>query len=202
MKLAARMFLTKRSNKIFTERTLSNKIQIFANGRGSRAFGIFVFLRKSGYFNNQIRSTTRGKIFACVSNLAEKHLCQIQQIPINSMLTNEPFKNNSYMETSEKTKNIIAAVSKGQKLPPIKVITHPYDSSKNIVVDGNHRMYAFRKLNIQQVHVIKIPYKNVILMKSLRGEPKVPLGSLDKFLKDKNIIDSYFVQPNGENRFL
>jgi hypothetical protein len=117
------------------------------------------------------------------------------------MLANEPFKDTAYMETSENIKNMIAAINKGQKLPPIKVITHPYDRTKNVVVDGNHRRYAFSKSKINEVDVIKIPFKDVILMKSEYGKPEEILGTLDKFANNREIVDRYFVKPNGTNTF-
>ena len=155
--------------KILTEQTQTNKIQVFADGRGS--------------------------------DFADKYTGTTVSIPVDSMLANEPFKDKSYMETSENTKKMIASINKGQKLPPIKVISHPYDARKNVVVDGNHRMYAFQKSNVEEVEVIKIPHKDVILMKSDYGRPEEYLGTLDKFANNKKIVDKYFVKPDGTNTF-
>ena len=155
--------------KVLVEQSQANKIQIFADGRGS--------------------------------DFADKYTGPVVLIPVESMLANEPFKDTSYMKTSENTKNMIAAINKGQKLPPIKVVSHPYDARKNVVVDGNHRMYAFQKSNVKDVEVIKIPHKDVLLMKSEYGTPEEYLGTLDKFANDKEVVDKYFVKPDGTNIF-
>jgi len=169
MKNKDQILLEEAYQKILWEQSQENKIQVFADGRGS--------------------------------DFADKYSGSIEKIPVNSMLANEPFKDTAYMETSENIKNMIAAINKGQKLPPIKVITHPYDRTKNVVVDGNHRRYAFWKSNVEEVDVIKIPFKDVILMKSEYGKPEEILGTLDKFSNNKEIVDRYFVKPNGTNTF-
>jgi hypothetical protein len=146
-----------------------NKIEIFANGRGS--------------------------------DLADKYQGPTQKILIKDTLPNEPFKDTSYMQTSDNIKKMIDSINKGKKLPPIKVITHPYNSKKFIIVDGNHRAYAFSKSNVKEVDAILIPPKDVILMKSEYGNPKEELGTLDQFLSNKKVIDQYFVKPDGSNVF-
>ena len=169
MKSRDQLLLEEAYKMVLVEQSQANKIQIFADGRGS--------------------------------DFADKYTGAVVSVPVESMLANEPFKDRSYMETSENIKNMIAAINKGQKLPPIKVVSHPYDARKNVVVDGNHRMYAFQKSNVKDVEVIKIPHKDVLLMKSEYGTPEEYLGTLDKFANDKEVADKYFVKPDGTNIF-
>ena len=39
------------------------------------------------------------------------------------------------------------------------------------------------------------------LMKSEYGKPEEYLGTLDKFANNKEVVDKYFVKPNGTNAF-
>ena len=135
------------------------------------------------------------------SDLADKYQGPTKKVFIKDVLPNEPFKDTSYMKTSENIKKMIQSINKGEKLPPIKVIHHPYDSNKYVIVDGNHRAYAFSKSNIKEVDAILIPPKDVILMKSEYGENKQELGTLDKFINDRKVVDKYFVKPDGTNIF-
>ena len=135
------------------------------------------------------------------SDFADKYQGTTQKILIKDALPNEPFKDTSYMKTSDNVKKMVDSINKGEKLPPIKVIAHPYNSKKFVIVDGNHRAYAFSKSNVKEVDAILIPSKDVILMKSEYGKPKEELGTLDQFLNNKKVIDQYFVKPDGSNVF-
>lgn len=135
------------------------------------------------------------------SEYADKYIGPIQKIPVIDTLPNEPFKDTSYMETSDNIKNMIQSINDGEQLPPIKVIEHPYDNSKYLVVDGNHRRYAFLKSDVNDLDAIVIPHKDVILMKSKWGEENDELGRLSKLKNDDKIVDRYFVKPDGTNEF-
>ena len=104
------------------------------------------------------------------SEYADKYIAPIQKIPVIDTLPNEPFKDTSYMEKSDNIKNMIQSINDGEQLPPIKVIEHPYDNSKYLVVDGNHRRYAFLKSDVNDVDAIVIPHSDVVLMKSSWGD--------------------------------
>ena len=135
------------------------------------------------------------------SEYADKYIGPIQKIPVIDTLPNEPFKDTSYMETSDNIKNMIQSINDGEQLPPIKVIKHPYDNSKYLVVDGNHRRYAFLKSDVNDLDAIVIPHEDVILMKSKWGEENDELGRLSELKNDDKIVDRYFVKPDGTNDF-
>ena len=135
------------------------------------------------------------------SEFAEQYIGPIQKIPVIDTLPNEPFKDTSYMETSDNIKNMIQSINDGEQLPPIKVIEHPYDNSKYIVVDGNHRRYAFLKSDVNDVDAIVIPHSDVVLMKSSWGDENKDSINLTNVLNNKDVIDRYFVKPDGTNSF-
>jgi hypothetical protein len=135
------------------------------------------------------------------SEFADKYIGPIQKIPVIDTLPNEPFKDTSYMETSDNIKNMIQSINDGEQLPPIKVIEHPYDNSKYIVVDGNHRRYAFLKSDVNDVDAIVIPHSDVVLMKSSWGDENKDSINLTNVLNNKDVIDRYFVKPDGTNSF-
>jgi hypothetical protein len=84
---------------------------------------------------------------------------------------------------------------------PIVAIVHPYDSSKYVVVDGNHRLYAFKETNTPKVNAIIIPHEDVVLMKNKWGDENEESINLTDVIDDKEVIDKYFVKPNGTNNF-
>ena len=135
------------------------------------------------------------------SEYADKYIGPIQKIPVTDTLPNEPFKDTSYMETSDNIKNMIQSINDGAQLPPIKVIQHPYDNSKYVVVDGNHRRYAFLKSDVNDVDAIIIPNSDVVLMKSSWGDENKDFISLSNVLNNRDVIDRYFVKPDGTNSF-
>jgi hypothetical protein len=135
------------------------------------------------------------------SEFAGEYIGHIQKIPVIDTLPNEPFKDTSYMETSDNIKNMIQSINDGEQLPPIKVIEHPYDNSKYVVVDGNHRRYAFLKSDVNDVDAIVIPHSDVVLMKSSWGDENKDSINLTNVLDNKDVIDRYFVKPDGTNSF-
>jgi hypothetical protein len=135
------------------------------------------------------------------SDFADKYNGPTEKILVSDTLPNEPFKDTSYMETSDNIRNMIKSINDGEELPPIKVIQHPNDETKYIVVDGNHRRYAFTKSNVDEVDAIIIPHEDVILMKSKWGEESEELGRLSEFSDNTKIVNKYFVKPDGTNDF-
>jgi ParB-like chromosome segregation protein Spo0J len=135
------------------------------------------------------------------SEFADEYVGPIQKIPVKDTLSNEPFKDTSYMETSDIIKNMIQSINDGEELPPIRVIQHPYDKTKYNVVDGNHRRYAFSKSNVDYINAIVIPITNVVLMKSEWGDDNKDYIKLSDVLDNKKLIDKYFVKPNETNDF-
>jgi hypothetical protein len=135
------------------------------------------------------------------SEFADKYIGPIQKIPVIDTLPNEPFKDTSYMETSDNIKNMIQSINDGEQLPPIKVIEHPYDNSTYVVVDGNHRRYAFLESDVNDVDAIVIPHSDVVLMKSSWGDENKDSINLTNVLNNKDVIDRYFVKPDGTNSF-
>jgi len=135
------------------------------------------------------------------SEIVDKHKGKIKKILVSNTLPNEPFKDTSYMETSDNVKNMIKSINDGNKLPPITTIQHPYDKSKYVVVDGNHRRYAYTKSNVDEINAIIIPHKDVVLMKSKWGDDDEYLGYLNKLKNNHKIVDRYFVKPDGTNNF-
>jgi hypothetical protein len=135
------------------------------------------------------------------SEFAEEYIGPIQKIPVIDILPNEPFKDTSYMETSDNIEDMIQSINDGEQLPPIKVIEHPYDNSTYVVVDGNHRRYAFLKSDVNDVDAIVIPHSDVVLMKSSWGDENKDSINLTNVLNNKDVIDRYFVKPDGTNSF-
>jgi hypothetical protein len=126
---------------------------------------------------------------------------EVISIPIVDTIPNEPFKDTSYMENSDNIKNMVKSINDGDELPPIKVIQHPYSDSKYVVVDGNHRRFAFSKSDKKEIDAVVIPNENVLLMKNKWGEEPEEYIKLSDVLKNKKVIDKYFVLPDGSNNF-
>ena len=136
------------------------------------------------------------------SDYADKYQGKIEKIPVKDTVRNEPFKDMSYMK--EKGQSYIDALNNGEEWmnKPIIAIVHPYDSSKYVVVDGNHRLYAYKETNTPEVNAIIIPHEDVELMTSNWGDENEESINLTDVLNDKNIIDKYFVKPDGTNSFV
>ena len=136
------------------------------------------------------------------SDNAAEYGGEIISIPVEDTIPNEPFKDLSYMENSKIIRLMIKTINLGKKLPPIKVIEHPNDSSKYLVVDGNHRRYAFSKSDKENIDAVVIPHEEILLMKNEWGEEPEDSIKLSDVIDDKEIIDQYFVKPDGTNTFI
>ena len=135
------------------------------------------------------------------SDFADEYQGKIKKIPVANTIGNEPFKNLSYMK--EKGKSYIDALNNGEEWmnKPIVAIVHPYNSSKYVVVDGNHRLFAHKETNNSEVNAIIVPHKDVVLMKNEWGNENQESINLTDVLDDKEIVDMYFVKPDGTNNF-
>jgi hypothetical protein len=135
------------------------------------------------------------------SDFAEEYQGEIKKIPVANTIGNEPFKDLSYMK--EKGKSYIDALNNGEEWmnKPIVAIVHPYNSSKYVVVDGNHRLYAYKETNTPEVNAIIVPHKDVVLMKSEWGNENQESINLTDVLDNKEIVDMYFVKPDGTHNF-
>ena len=135
------------------------------------------------------------------SDFADKYQGDIEKIPVIDTVRNEPFKDMSYMK--EKGKTYIDALNNGEEWmnKPIVAIVHPYDSSKYVVVDGNHRLYAYKETNTPEVNAIIVPHEDVVLMKSEWGDENEESINLTDVIDNKKVIDKYFVKPDGTNNF-
>lgn len=135
------------------------------------------------------------------SDNAEEYRGSVSSILVSDTIPNEPFKDEKYLKKSKNVKNMIKMIDDGEKLPPIKVIKHPNNSSKYVVIDGNHRRYAFSKSSKKEIDAIIIPHEDVLLMKNKWGEKPESYINLPDVIKDKKIVNKYFVKPNGDNDF-
>lgn len=135
------------------------------------------------------------------SDNAEEYEGEVIQIPVEDLLRNEPFKDDEYMERSDSVRNIIKDLKKGDEIPPIKVIRHPYDSKKYLVIDGNHRAYVFEKLGKKLIDAVVIPYSDVVLVRGKYGSEKQKLIPMNDVKDNVKIIDKYFVRPDKSFSF-
>jgi hypothetical protein len=135
------------------------------------------------------------------SDNSEEYEGEIVKIPVEDLLRNEPFKDDEYMERSDSVRNIIKDLKKGDEIPPIKVIRHPYDSKKYLVIDGNHRSYVFEKLGKELINAVVIPYSDVVLVRGKYGSENQKLISMNDIKDDVEIIDKYFVRPDKSFKF-
>jgi hypothetical protein len=135
------------------------------------------------------------------SDHAEKYKTKIKKIPVKNTVRNEPFKDMLYMK--EKGKTYIDALNNGEEWmnKPIVVVTHPYDSSVYVVIDGNHRLYAYKETNTPEINAIIVPHEDVKLMKTQWGNKNEESINLTDVLNNTEIIDKYFVKPDGSNNF-
>ena len=112
-----------------------------------------------------------------------------KKISIKDTIPNEPLKDDSYMEKNDMVKSLLKAIKNGEELPPIKVIKHPYDPSIYVTIDGHHRRYSYLKSGVDEVDAVIIPHKDIVLMKSMKGEK---LGRLSE-LKDNKKVSYFYV---------
>ena len=132
---------------------------------------------------------------------AEKYHAKSKKIPVKDTVRNEPFKDMT--SKKEDGKKYIEALKNGEEWmnKPIVVTPHPYDSSKYVVVDGNHRIYGYKETNTPEVNAIVVPHEDIVLMKNKWGDKDEKSIKLTDVLDNKKIIDKYFVKPDGTHSF-
>ena len=135
------------------------------------------------------------------SDNADNYNRTSELIPVKKTVGNEPFKDATHMD--EKGAPYVDAINNKEEwiTEPIKAIVHPYDSSTYVVVDGNHRRYAYLKTNTPEINAIIIPHSEVLLMKNKWGDKNEDFIPLLDVVNNKEIIDTYFVKPDGSHSF-
>ena len=129
------------------------------------------------------------------SKNSENYKGEVVNISLKDVLPNEVAKTDSYMKTNQTANDLIKSIKNKEEIEPIKVLKHPYDSSKYIVIDGHHRRYAYNKSGVDEVPAVIISPKDVVLIN------KDDNMKLDKVHKDKDVVDMYFTKPDGTNSF-
>jgi hypothetical protein len=135
------------------------------------------------------------------SENAEEFKGPIVKIRLDSTLPNEPFKDSEYMNRSLTVKKMNVKLKSGVDLPPIKVIEHPYDSTKYIVLDGHHRRFVYDQSNKKMIDAIVIPHKYVELVSTSWGQSPEESVKLIDVKNDKKLIDIFFTKPDNSNTF-
>ena len=124
---------------------------------------------------------------------------EIKIIKVNDCIGNEPNKDFNYFNTEKKDyveKMIKSAKEQGIKsFPPIKALKHPLLPGKYIVVDGNHRLGAFKIGNIPEIKASILSNEDISL--AIPGtkwqEGKIPETIALKDAKSKGInLKDYF----------
>ena len=139
------------------------------------------------------------------------------QIPVNRASGNEPFKDPNWFKSPEKKPymdKMQADIKSGKKMPPVMSIQSPWNSSHNVVVDGNHRLQAHKVAGVPTVSSTNISHDDVHIMPNNYGEKNegVPLssfkekdGSYDMHKPRPELggkaLKHYFVQPDGQHSF-
>ncbi len=120
-------------------------------------------------------------------------------INVKDALGNEPNKDYNYFTTEKKDyvdKMIQSAQNDGWKsFPPIIAISHPLLSGKYLIIDGNHRLGAFKIGKIPQIKATVLSYDDILL--AVPGtkwqEGKTPETITLKDAKSKGIdLKKYF----------
>jgi hypothetical protein len=102
-------------------------------------------------------------------------------IPLGNVLANEVFKDQDYFLSNEN----------------VKGIQHPEDEDKFLVLDGHHRRFAYEHSNRLDIPARIVEYDNILL----GDENGKVISSLDKELSNKELLDRYFVSPDGDHGF-
>lgn len=131
---------------------------------------------------------------------------------------NEPYKDEKYFDSDEKKPymdKMQAAIGHGVKLPPVVTIQHPADPRHHVVIDGNHRAEAHRRVGVGQMPATVMSHDDVHLASHDYGSKKQSLHPLSSFRSRDGSYDMnkprpelggkalkhYFVGTNGEHKF-
>jgi hypothetical protein len=101
------------------------------------------------------------------SDIAENISGEIKILKVNDCIGNEPNKDLNYFNTEKKSyveKMIKVAKEKGiESFPPVVALNHPLLPGKYLILDGNHRLGAFKIGNIPEIKAIILNNSDVKL---------------------------------------
>ena len=126
-------------------------------------------------------------------------------INVKDALGNEPNKDLNYFQTEKKDyiENMIknAQNDKWKNFPPVIAIKHPLLPGKFLVIDGNHRLGAFKIGKIPQIKATILNYNDILLAtpNTKWQEGKTPKTITLKDAKTKGIdLKKYFTTKDLE----
>ncbi len=101
------------------------------------------------------------------SDIADNVNGEVKTLKVSDCIGNEPGKDFNYFNTERKSyveKMIKSAEKKGiESFPPIVAIKHPSLPGKYLVLDGNHRLGAFKIGNIPEIKAIVLSEDDIYL---------------------------------------
>jgi hypothetical protein len=101
------------------------------------------------------------------SDIAENPKGEVKVLKVSDSIGNEPGKDFNYFNTEKKSyieKMIKSVEEKGiESFSPVVALKHPLLPGKYLVVDGNHRLGAFKIGNIPEIKAIILNDSNVAL---------------------------------------
>ena len=101
------------------------------------------------------------------SDIAENPKGEVKVLKVSDSIGNEPGKDFNYFNTEKKSyieKMIKSAEEKGiESFSPVVALKHPLLPGKYLVVDGNHRLGAFKIGNIPEIKAIILNDSDVVL---------------------------------------
>jgi hypothetical protein len=107
------------------------------------------------------------------------HERPIQYLKVNDCIGNEVYKNFEYLTTKKKRflDKLIADVQQNgiESISPIRALKHPLVENKYVILNGNHRLGAYRIGNIPQIKAVVLNTEDIFL-------------SLDKSFRDDTTL--------------
>jgi hypothetical protein len=101
------------------------------------------------------------------SDIAENPKGEVKVLKVSDSIGNEPGKDFNYFNTEKKSyieKMIKSVEEKGiESFSPVVALKHPLLPGKYLVVDGNHRLGAFKIGNIPEIKAIILNDSDVVL---------------------------------------
>ena len=144
--------------------------------------------------------------FQGVDNADNLNSGAISNLNVNDCIGNEPNKNFDYFKNgSDKDKgpmkeyvgNMVKNVKEkgAESFLPVKAIKHPLLSGKYLVIDGNHRLGAFKIGNFPKIKTMVLSYNDIVLAtpETEWKENTIPKTMTLEEAKEKNIdLNQYF----------